>query len=448
MDSQAEALAGSVGNQPCQPIVLQQAMHEFTSLELDNTKTSNNFREILISASDVCDLSTGMRVAEPAQLAVVAGFQEPHKITQKDGGLKSNSTGGGLEKSSAYIERQGKDETRGLPDSTTAVENQPNLHILPADRSASSPSNTSNHEAVRVYNNRTNKSSIEISNSVGSNDNTEASSYKAIERDLARSKDAIISDREILLQRQGERTPGDGEENPLDTCVVPPNQTNCDTISNTALSPSESELDVPPLTPTQPAVLDITSSEEIILGDFDVQDESPISPATIDIVNLGSQFIGSKLKRPKSLEGCFNLDANSPRWTSPDKSHSLRTTPSASNPHFLEEFTEAGKTATDKLQETLSELTQEGQFDSKNPRLSGILQHELRSRASFTSVSSLSTDYSSSLATDDLSETRDSLEPGFVEVNLHSQTSPGDHWAYATQGAKPKKRGLAGFLAR
>ncbi|XP_033632900.1 TBC1 domain family member 14-like [Asterias rubens] len=445
MDSQGGtgSVTGSIDNMP---LKLEERVQDLT-LELDGTMSNNVGKVKEISAAETGEhgeLSRGMGKAPPSQVTVVSVSQGTHPEHHKINGgsdlcfeeveLGSNSVENSLKDESADEVRIVKRKV--FPSSSRAVEERGDLPSLSAA--------PVNHESVK-------RTSVETSNSMEA---TEASSCTAIRRDLAisglttaaKSKDAIISDQDLVLRHQYERTPGDGAENPLDAFVAPSTQTNSDTLSNTALSESDEESHS---TDLHPAVLDVTSSEEHILGDLELQDENPSSPATIDVVTLSPQeFVSSNLKRPKSLEGCFNLDANSPRWTSPDKSHSLRTTPSASTPRFLDEFTEAGKAATDQLQETLSGLAQEGQFDSKNPRLSGILQHELRSRASFTSVSSLSTDYSSSLATDDLSDTRESLEPGFVEVSLHNQTSTGDHWAFATQGAKPKKRGLAGFLSR
>ncbi|XP_071502850.1 LOW QUALITY PROTEIN: TBC1 domain family member 14-like [Diadema antillarum] len=233
-----------------------------------------------------------------------------------------------------------------------------------------------------------------------------------------------------------------------DACGTEPHAVNEGESSATEASPKfepESEelatidVEMTPVHPTSPLQI----VQNLNKGDG--------SPATIDVTEVWEDA-QSELSRPQFFQGSLsdvNLGvASQPSSQSTPSSASWRTTSMSSTP-------------IEKLTGSNPGSLQEGGCEDETGAGKGApfsLQNDsgstpIRSRTS--TATSLSTDFSSniSIATDELNEAlADGLVLGedeveFEEVNLeHGDHPPGASVVGA--GAKPKKKGLGGFLAR
>ena len=235
---------------------------------------------------------------------------------------------------------------------------------------------------------------------------------------------------------------------------------------------AERDKDMPPM-------IDRRKSEPPNLGMFSIEDDEDFLPntavldwdsyqnsentlgndtstvATIEVTHLGYQEPSadsiSSPRRPSSLNGSRNagisLGLGSPSLgqsinitngasTTPRTPGSEKTTPAGTPLGPLPSFT--------NVQENTDGSSTSHSSTPRHEGGSSLALHTGGTSSSFASVSSLNTEYST---------TDDSLageEGGFVEVNLYGGGSSGDKLPanFDGQGAKPKKKGIAGFLAR
>ncbi len=226
----------------------------------------------------------------------------------------------------------------------------------------------------------------------------------------------------------------------------------------------DSDKDMPPM-------IDRRKSEPPNLGMFSIEDEDYLpnsivldwdsypnnnnmetpAVATIEVTNLGYQepspdSISSPRtpRRPDSLQGSLNgcLDSG---LGSPASGHAISITNGAQSPTGTPAGTPVGPLPT--FNNPAHDMTDSlSSTPHHEPGSSTVLQGGATS-SSFASVSSLNTELSSNVSTTD-----DSLggeEGGFVEVSLYGGGGEkGLPSNFDGQGAKPKKKGIAGFLAR
>ena len=179
--------------------------------------------------------------------------------------------------------------------------------------------------------------------------------------------------------------------------------------------------------------------------------------ATIEVTNLGYKEPSVETitpRRPSSLNGSLNLNAGS---------HSALASPSANNANRTDltprtpEGTPAGTPVgpLPSFANTQDIDPSASGSHTGTPQHMGMLQSGGTSASSFASVSSLNTEYSTSNVSTTEDDSMCGEDGGFVEVNLYagggSSGGPGGERSagkFDGQGAKPKKKGIAGFLAR